>query len=50
MSMLVPMSIARLMLMYIHAEADFDVYAETDIDTHAEVDIQAEGSTDACTS
>lgn len=50
MSMLGPMSIVRLMLMYIHAEADFDVYAETDIDTHAEVDIQAEGSTDACTS
>lgn len=50
MSMLGPMSIVRLMLMYIHAEADFDVYAETDIDTNADVDIQAEGSTDACTS
>lgn len=50
MSMLGLMSIVRLMLMYIHAEADFDVYAETDIDTHAEVDIQADEQADACTS
>lgn len=60
MSMLGPMSIVMLMLLYIHGVADFDVYAETDTDTHAEVDIiQAEAvvdaeanfgcSTDACT-